>query len=96
MKWTERHSRNAVAARARRRMAESGPSPERARRTFKPRQPRARFTIQIRDHQVGDSLTLNLHPTPWANRWICEQGQFSTAHLARAIALMLGGGAGAK
>jgi hypothetical protein len=58
-----------------------------------PRKRRARFTIQIRDHGVGDSLTLNLHPAPWPNRWLCEQGEFSSAKLGRAITLILQGGA---
>lgn len=58
-----------------------------------PRRSRARFTLQIRDHAVGDSLTLNLHPAPWRNQWLCEAGQFSSAHLGRALALILQGGA---
>jgi hypothetical protein len=92
MKWTKRHSQNAVAARVRKRLDE--PLPERwsAGRLRLPRRSRARFTLQIRDHAVGDSLTLNLHPAPWPNRWLCEQGEFSTARLARAVALILQGG----
>lgn len=56
---------------------------------FKPRPRRARFTIQIRDHQHGDSLTLNLHPSPWQNRYLCAQGEFSAAHLGRVVTLLL-------
>jgi len=41
---------------------------------------------------VGDSLTLNLQPAPWPNRWLCEHGEFSSAKLGRAIALILQGG----
>ena len=92
MKWTKRHAQNAVAAKARRRLAVLEPAPERHNHRCTPRQRLARFTIQIRDHAVGDSLTMNLRAAPWPNQWLCEQGQFSTAHLARAIALILKGG----
>ncbi len=94
MKWTKQHSENAVAARACRRIeqAEAMPQAEPKRRLAVPRKQRARFTIQIRDHAVGDSLTLNLHPAPWPNRWLCEQGQFSSARLGRAVTLILTGG----
>ncbi len=57
-----------------------------------PRKSRARFTIQIRDHKHSDSLTLNLHPAPWPNLWLCEHGQLSSAKIGRAIALILAGG----
>ena len=95
MKWTKQHSQNAVAARTRKRVeqAEADPAKEPRRRIPVPRKSRARFTIQIRDHAVGDSLTLNLHPSPWPNRWLCEHGQFSSAKLGRALALILKGGA---
>lgn len=92
MKWTKRHSQNAVAAKARRRMNPMGEPQARRYRVPMPRRARARFTLQIRDHLHGDSLTLNLHPAPWPHRWICEQGQFSTAHLAKTIRLILEGG----
>jgi len=91
MKWTKRHSQNAVAARARKRLTPLE-ADEPARRVPVPRRKRARFTIQIRDHAVGDSLTLNLHPSPWPNLWLCEHGQFSSAHLAKTLSLILGGG----
>lgn len=51
-----------------------------------------RFTLQIRDQVSGDSLTLNLHASPWPNLWLCEHGQFSSAKIGRAVTLMLGGG----
>lgn len=94
MKWTKAHSHNAVAAKARKRVerAEVDLVHGRRRKTPKPRRSRARFTIQIRDHVVGDSLTLNLHPAPWPNQWICEHGQFSSAKIGRSVALILAGG----
>ena len=91
MKWTKRHSQNAVAAKARKRMASLEWNEPRSKVRL-PRRSRARFTVQIRDHLVGDSLTLNLHPSPWPNRWMCEQGEFSTAHLAKTFGLILKGG----
>jgi hypothetical protein len=91
MKWTKRHSQNAIAAKARKRMAPTL-ADEPTVRCRVPRRSRARFTIQIRDHAVGDSLTLNLHPAPWPNRWVCEAGQFSSAHLGRVVTLILQGG----
>lgn len=94
MNWTKQHSQNAVAAKARRRMNPPGEIEEQARhyKVPVPRRRRARFTLQIRDHLHGDSLTLNLHPSPWPNLWRCEQGQFSTAHLAKTVRLILSGG----
>lgn len=92
MRWTKRHSQNAVAAKARRRMALIEWREETAGRAPVPRKRRARFTIQIRDHAVGDSLTLNLHPSPWPHLWFCDQGEYSTAHLAKAIGLIIRGG----
>ena len=95
MKWSKRHSHAAVAAKARKRIAEATAdwTEPKGPRLRLPRRSRARFTVQIRDHSVGDSLTLNLHAAPWPNRWICEQGQFSSAHLGRMVALILQGGA---
>jgi hypothetical protein len=94
MKWTKRHARNAVAAKVLRRIAVSDAvfTPLDGSPPPRPRRRRARFTIQIRDHAVGDSLTLNLHPTPWANRWVSEHGEFSSAQLGRALTLILQGG----
>lgn len=93
MKWTKRHSQNAVAAKARKRMA-AGEAlfAETAQRVPGQRRTRARFTIQIRDNKNGDSLTLNLHESPWDNVWVSAHGVFSSAKLGRAVALILQGG----
>lgn len=91
MKWTKAHSKNAVAAKARQRTSEVEWTEPR-RRVQVPRKSRARFTVQIRDHKIGDSLTLNLHESPWPNTWLCEHGQFSSTKLGRAVTLILGGG----
>lgn len=90
MKWTQRHSSNAVAAKARKRVerAQADPVIEPYRDPL-PKRTKAVVTIQVRCHSHGDSLTLNLHRSPWANLWFCEQGRFSSAHLGRAIAEIL-------
>jgi hypothetical protein len=92
VKWTKQHSQNAVAAKERRRMM-----PEKVAMGARPvvrfgvRQ-KARFTLQLRDHLRGDSLTLKMYPSPWLNRWITSAGSFSSAQFGRKIALMLGSG----
>ena len=89
MKWTQQHSRNAVAAKARHRLARAATdvfdSNKTGRRVPVPRKRRAVITIQIRDREIGDSLTLNLHRSPWRNHWFCEQGRYSTAQVAEAV-----------
>ena len=96
MKWTKAHARAAVAARARRRIARATAEwPDEPRtRVPVPRRTRAAVTLQIRDHEAGDSLTLNLHRSPFPNVWVCELGQFSSAKLGRVIALLLQSAAG--
>ena len=89
MNWTKQHSKNAVAAKARKRMAQDTGTDEKVRRVRMPRGGRARFTLQIRDNKTGESLTLNLHESPWPNRWISEHGMFSSAHVGRAVGLIL-------
>jgi len=86
MKYTQAHSRNAVAAKTRARMARANNSaaPQPRRRAPAPRRTRAAITVQIRDNLVGDSLTLNLHKSAWRNHWVCEQGAYSTAQLVAA------------
>lgn len=88
MKWTQQHSRNAVAAKARKRMA---PRPwiEPMGKATIPRKSRAAITIQIRDREIGDSLTLNLHRSPWPNHWSCMQGEYSTARIGEAVKHLL-------
>lgn len=91
MKWNKRHAALAVAAKARKRMADQEWT-EPLGKCRVPRKTRARFTIQIRDNEIGDSLTMNLHASPWPNLWLCEHGQFSSARIGRAVTLILGGG----
>lgn len=91
MKWNKRHAALAVAAKARKRLDQAEWT-EPAGKCRVPRKTRARFTIQIRDNQIGDSLTLNLHASPWPNLWLCEHGQFSSAKVGKAVTLILGGG----
>jgi hypothetical protein len=87
MTWTKQHSKNAVAAKARKRIDRATKEPERTprRRVPVPRKGRAVITIQIRDHEIGDSLTLNLKRSCWRDAWYCEQGFYSTAQVAAAV-----------
>lgn len=84
MNWTQQHSQNAVAARARKRLTVE-PWTEPPGRAPVPRKRRAAITIQIRDHKAGDSLTLTLHRTPWRDHWHCDQGEYSTAQIAATV-----------
>lgn len=88
MKWTKRHSENAVEARRRLRIARIE-LPDESNTAAQPRRRLARFTLQLRDNQRGDSLTLNLYALPRPNRWICEHGEFSSSHRGKAIGLIL-------
>jgi hypothetical protein len=88
MPCTTKHSRNAVAAKARNRMAPSLRA-ERRRRVRIPRW-RKRFTVQVRDHKIGDSLTLSLAELPWRGRFITsDHTQLHTRQICSAIAAIL-------
>lgn len=89
--WTKKHSRNAVAARARRRI-ERGEAATEAQRPRNVRRPRgrARFWISIRDRKIGDSMTLSLSELPWPGRFVDSRGQqLSTAQICRAVKTIL-------
>jgi hypothetical protein len=91
MKWTKRHSENAVAAKARRHMAdpEATPPPEPRRYVPRPRG-RAKWRLQLRDLEHGDSLTLTLHRLPWPARYVDTAGRaYSAADLGRMVARLL-------
>jgi hypothetical protein len=85
MAWKKKHSRNAVAAKARRRLARSEATPTDAnRRKLRRPRSRARFRISIRDLLVGDSLTLTLTELPWPGRFVTAEGEaISAAQLCR-------------
>jgi hypothetical protein len=89
MKWTQRHSQNAVAAKARKRMQE--PTFESERRLRMPRiRTKAKWRIQIRDEEHGDSLTLTLYRLPWPARYVDGDNQEHSARsLGRGIATLL-------
>ena len=91
MMWSQKHSQNAVAAKARRRMTPAEPQPEPA---AAPRLPhprgRAKWRLHLRDLEHGDSLTLTLHRLPWPARYVDTAGQpHSAASVGRAIATLL-------
>jgi hypothetical protein len=93
MTYTKAHSQNAVAAKARRRIArataEDAPARAPRQRIPVPRQARAAITIQLRDHEVGDSLTLTLHRSPFANHWFVGKASYSTATIINGVKHLL-------
>ena len=83
MTWTERHSANAVAAKARRRI-ERSTAPLTSERPIRlgHLRGRAKWRLQIRDLEHGDSLTLTLHRLPWPASYVDAEG---VRHSARSI-----------
>lgn len=93
MKWTQRHSENAVRAKARKRLARLHAPVNVGPKRYVPHpRAKARFTIQITDHKHRDSLTMKLYALPWPDRWIVFNSERSTTQLVRSVALILGGG----
>lgn len=89
MHWTKAHSRNAVAAKARRRIVE----PDWRREVRKKdlfRRSKAKWRLQIRDLEHGDSVTLLLYQLPWPSRFIGSDGkEHSAAGLGRFVSTLL-------
>jgi len=91
MRWTKRHSRNAVLAKARLRVeqAESEPATEPRRKVSIPRS-KVRFTLTFEDHRIGDKLRLSLCELPWRGRFVSMQGEMlSTAQIGLMLATIL-------
>lgn len=92
MSWTKRHSQNAIAAKARRRIEMAQRPPKSYRRRVYTRRPRgrAKWRLQLRDLEHGDSLTLTLHRLPWPARYVDTDGHpHSAASLGRALTAVL-------
>ncbi len=89
MKWTKQHSRNAVAAKARNRMAEPDWKLE-VRKKLLIRRAKAKWRIQIRDLEHGDSVTLLLYQLPWPARFVGSDGkERSASGLGRSLTTLL-------
>jgi hypothetical protein len=89
MRWTKEHSRNAVLAKARKRMAEPDWKGE-VRRKDLLRRAKAKWRLQIRDLERGDSLTLLLYRLPWPARFVGSDGkQHSAAEVGRFVSTLL-------
>ncbi len=89
MHWTKKHSRNAVAAKARTRMAEPDWKLEVRKKDLFLRA-KAKWRIQIRDLERGDSLTLLLYRLPWPARFIGSDGrEHSASSLGRFLSTLL-------
>lgn len=94
MNWSKRHSENAVAAKARKRMERAAAVQDAEEKEphgiFIPKsRKRASVTIQIRENATGESLTFNLKRAPWPNRWACAHGEFSSARIGRIVTELL-------
>lgn len=88
MKWTQQHARNAVNAKARKRMADTDWKSEVRRRDLL-RRAKAKWRLQIRDLEHGDSLTLLLYRLPWPSRFLgSDRKEYSASKLGRAVALL--------
>lgn len=89
MKWTLEHSRRAVAAKARKRMAEPDWKKE-VRGKVLIHRAKAKWRLQILDVEHGDSFTLLLYRLPWPARFVGSDGnQHSAAGLGKFLATLL-------
>ena len=88
---TKKHSENLVAAKARKRMAD--PLTELAKETrckIRVRRARAKWRLQLRDLEHGDSLTLLLYRLPWQSRYADSDGkEHSAAELGSLVSGIL-------
>ena len=89
MIWTKRHSQNAVAAKARKRMAQRDPEkppPVKVR----VRRLKAKWTLSVRDEEHGDSFTLKLYRLPWKGRYVgSDHREHSANQLGRMVSVLL-------
>lgn len=74
MRWTKKHSRNAVAAKARLRIERAGIVPKEVPFRGHQLRPKAKFSITLKDLEHRDSITLRLYRSPWPGQWICSEG----------------------
>jgi hypothetical protein len=89
MKWNQRRSRLAVNAKARKRMIEPDFKDEVQHRE-RCRRAKAKWRLQIRDLEHGDSLTILLYRMPWPARFIGSDGaEYSAAKLGRFMSMLL-------
>lgn len=86
MYFTAAYSKNAVAKKARLRIERAEAVPKIERRKIRVPRSRARFTITVQDHQIGDGMRLSLRELPWRGRFISTEGQeLSTKQVCGAI-----------
>ena len=91
MVWTQKHSENAVAAKARLRIEHAQAEPKiELHRKVRSSRVRARFRLQFRDELIGDSLTLSLYELPWKGRFVgANRQELSAAQICRALKAIL-------
>ena len=88
MKWTKQHSLNAVAAKQRKRMAEPDFKNE-VRTKIRMRRSKAKWQLQLRDLEHGDSLTVRLFRSPWPSQWIISDRAKNLTDLFKKLKLVI-------
>src|ERR1035441_2435218 len=89
MRWNKELSKKAVAAKAKRRMTEPVWSKERPAKVRRRRE-KAKWRLQLRDLEHGDSLTLRLYQLPWPARYAGGDGRkYSAAQIGKIVARIL-------
>jgi hypothetical protein len=89
MSWNKELSKKAVAAKAKRRMTEPVWSKERPAKVRRRRE-KAKWRLQLRDLEHGDSLTLRLYQLPWPARYAGGDGRkYSAAQIGKIVARIL-------
>ena len=89
MSWNKELSKKAVAAKAKRRMTEPVWSKERPAKV-RLRRSKAKWRLQLRDLEHGDSLTLRLYKLPWPARYAGGDGrEYSAAQIGKTVARIL-------
>ncbi len=88
MRWTKRHSQNAVAARKRKRLERANAEPvlEKPGRIYIPRPAKPDFIIRI-ESKRGERMQVSVHR--WGNRLLISDGIKSARQLCRGIELLL-------
>ena len=94
MKWTKSHSKNAVQAKARKRMEpltdDQIAEIRRSARHVRSFRSKSKWRIQITDCEHRDSLTLNLYRLPWPGRYIdADHRELSASKVSKVVHLFL-------
>ena len=71
---TKQHAQNSVAAKERKRIERStAPLPDEPKRYIPHPRSKAKWRLQLRDEENGDSFTLRFYRSPWPGRWVYSE-----------------------